>query len=152
MAELIKPKEVTLKDSDGGEKTFIISKIPAVDARKVLAMYPVANMPKVGDYSVSEEAMYLLMKYVAVQVTEERQQQLTSRALIDNHVSDGEQLMRLEMAMLQYNTSFFQNGGNSDFFAAIIRKYLPLITKTLMDSLPQLSRRATPPSPNSKRP
>lgn len=149
--ELIKPKEVSLKDSDGGEKTFIISKIPAVDARKVLAMYPVANMPKVGDYAVSEEAMYLMMKYVAVQL-EDRQQPLTSRALIDNHVTDGEQLVRLELAMLQYNTSFFQNGGNSDFFAAIIRKYLPLITKTLMDSLPQLSRRATPPSPNSKQP
>lgn len=149
--ELIKPKEVSLKDSDGGEKTFIISKIPAVDARKVLAMYPVANMPKVGDYAVSEEAMYLMMKYVAVQL-DDRQQTLTSRALIDNHVTDGEQLVRLELAMLQYNTSFFQNGGNSDFFAAIIRKYLPLITKTLMDSLPQLSRRATPPSPNSKQP
>ena len=149
--ELIKPKEVSLKDSDGGEKTFIISKIPAVDARKVLAMYPVANMPKVGDYAVSEEAMYLMMKYVAVQL-EDRQQPLTSRALIDNHVTDGEQLVRLELVMLQYNTSFFQNGGNSDFFAAIIRKYLPLITKTLMDSLPQLSRRATPPSPNSKQP
>ena len=72
--------------------------------------------------------------------------------LTNNHVTAGEQLVRLELVMLQYNTSFFQNGGNSDFFAAIIRKYLPLITKTLMDSLPQLSRRATPPSPNSKQP
>lgn len=148
MAELIKPKEVTLKDSDGGEKTFIISKIPAVDARKVLAMYPMANMPKVGDYTVSEEAMYLLMKYVAVQVTEERQQQLTSRALIDNHVSDGEQLMRLEMAMLQYNTSFFQNGGNSGFFEGIVRKFLPLIIQTVTDSLQPSLQRGTQRSQN----
>lgn len=140
---MIKPKEITIKDSDGVEKTFIISKIPAVDARKVLAMYPMANMPKVGDYATSEEAMYILMKYVAVQVNEEREQQLTSRALIDNHVSDGEQLMRLEMAMLQYNTSFFQQGGNSDFLGTIIRKYLPLIIQTATDSLPQSLRQAT---------
>lgn len=143
--ELIKPKEVVLKDSDGDEKTFIISKIPAVDARKVLAMYPVANMPKVGDYAVSEEAMYLMMKYVAVEI-DGRTQQLTSKALIDNHVTDGEQLVRLELAMLGYNTSFFQQGGNSDFFAATIRKYLPLIIQTATDSLPQSLRRATPPS------
>lgn len=143
--ELIKPKEVVLKDSDGDEKTFIISKIPAVDARKVLAMYPVANMPKVGDYAVSEEAMYLMMKYVAVQLGE-RTQQLSSKALIDNHVVDGEQLVRLELAMLGYNTSFFQQGGSSDFLGAIIRKYLPLIIQTATDSLPQSLRRATPPS------
>ncbi len=111
-------------------------------------MYPVSNMPKVGDYQVSEEAMYLLMKYVAVQI-DDRQQQLTSRALIDNHVSDGEQLVRLELAMLQYNTSFFQQGGNSDFFGAIIRKYLPLIIQTVTASLPQLSQRGTQRSQNS---
>lgn len=145
--ELIKPKEVVLKDSDGVEKTFTISKIPAVDARKVLAMYPVANMPKVGDYAVSEEAMYLMLKYVAVDI-DGRIQQLTSRALIDNHVTDGEQLVRLELAMLGYNTSFFQHGGNSDFFAAIVRKYLPLVIQTAMDSLPQSLRRATQPSQN----
>ena len=100
------------------------------------------------DYTVSEEAMYLLMKYVAVQVTEERQQQLTSRALIDNHVSDGEQLMRLEMAMLQYNTSFFQNGGNSGFFEGIVRKFLPLIIQTVTDSLQPSLQRGTQRSQN----
>lgn len=143
--ELIKPKEVVLKNSDGDEKTFTISKIPAVDARKVLAMYPVANMPKVGDYAVSEEAMYLMMKYVAVEI-DGRTQQLTSKALIDNHVTDGEQLVRLELAMLGYNTSFFQQGGSSDFCGAILRKYLPLIIQTVTDSLQQSSRRATLPS------
>ena len=54
--ELIKPKEITVKDSDGDEKTFIISKIPAVDAREVLSKYPTANIPKVGEYRTSEDA------------------------------------------------------------------------------------------------
>lgn len=149
---MIKPKEVQIKDSDGTEKTFIISKVPAVDARKVLAMYPVANMPKVGDYAVSEEAMYLMLKYVSVQLADDHRQPLSSRALIDNHVTDGEQLMRLEMAMLGYNTSFFQQGGNSDFFGALIRKYLPLIIQTVTASFPQLSQRVTQRSANSKQP
>ena len=96
--------------------------------------------------------MYLLMRYVAVQVSDERQQQLTSRALIDNHVTDGEQLMRLEMAMLQYNTSFFQHGGNSGFFEGIIQKFLPLIIRTVTDSLQPSLRQVTQRSQNSKRP
>lgn len=148
---MIKPKEVVLKNSDGEEKTFTISKIPAVDARKVLSMYPISNMPKVGDYQVSEEAMYLLMRYVSVSI-EGREQALTTRALIDNHVDDGEQLIRLELEMLRYNTSFFQPGRNSDFFGTIIRKYLPLIIQTLTDSLPQSLRQVMPRSPNSKQP
>lgn len=146
---LLKEKEVLIKDSDGNEKSFLISKIPAVDARKVLAMYPLSNMPKVGDYQVSEEAMYLLMRYVAVQI-EDRVQPLSSRALIDNHVTDGEQLVRLEMAMLQYNSSFFQNGGNSGFFEGLIRKFLPLIIQTVTDSLRPSLRQAMPRSQNSK--
>lgn len=146
---LIKPKEIQVKDSDGAEKTFIISKIPAVDARKVIAMYPVANMPKVGDYTASEEAMLIMMKYVAVMI-DDKELALSSRALIDNHVLDGEQLVRLEMAMLQYNTSFFQQGRNSDFFGTIIRKYLPLIIQTATDSLRQLSPQDTQRSQNSK--
>ena len=144
MAELIKPKEVTVKDSDGNEKTFLISKIPAIDCRKVLAMYPVANIPKIGEYQQSEEAMLLMLKCVAVEIEGRPEPlRLNSRALIDNHVTDGEQLLRLELEMLRYNSSFFGNGGNSDFFEGLIRKYLPSIIRTAMDSLPQSSRRAT---------
>lgn len=141
--ELIKPKEIAVKDSDGDEKTFIISKIPAVDAREVLSKYPTANIPKVGEYRTSEDAMLLMLKYVAVPIEEREPIKLTSKALINNHVVDGEQLMRLELEMLQYNTSFFGKGGNSDFLGGLIRKYLPLITQTLMDSLPQSSKQGT---------
>lgn len=149
MADLIKPKEIEVQDSDGGVKTFVISKIPAVDARKVLAMYPVANMPKVGDYAVSEEAMFLMMKYVAVQIGE-KTVTMTTRSLVDNHVTDGEQLVRLELAMLQYNSSFFHQGATSSFFESIIKKYLPSIIQTLMDSLQQSSAQGTRRSRNSK--
>lgn len=141
--ELIKPKEITVKDSDGDEKTFIISKIPAVDAREVLSKYPTANIPKVGDYRTSEDAMMLMLKYVAVPIEGREPIKLANKALINNHVVDGEQLMRLELEMLQYNTSFFGKGGNSDFLGGLIRKYLPLIIQTATASLPQSSKPGT---------
>ena len=141
--ELIKPKEITVKDSDGDEKTFIISKIPAVDAREVLSKYPTANIPKVGEYRTSEDAMLLMLKYVAVPIEGREPIKLTSKALINNHVVDGEQLMRLELEMLQYNTSFFGKGGNSDFLGGLIRKYLPLIIQTATASLPRSSKPGT---------
>lgn len=135
---LIKPKTVMVADSDGNEKPFIISKIPAVDAREVLAKYPTSNLPKVGDYDTSREAMLIMMKYVAVEIDgRDEPLCLTTQSLIDNHVEDGEQLMRLEMQMLGYNTSFFGKGGNSDFLEGLIRKYLPLIIQTATDSLQQ---------------
>lgn len=141
--ELIKPKEIAVKDSDGDEKTFIISKIPAVDAREVLSKYPTANIPKVGEYRTSEDAMMLMLRYVAVPIEGREPIKLTSKALINNHVVDGEQLMRLELEMLQYNTSFFGKGGNSDFLGGLIRKYLPLIIQTATASLPQSSKPGT---------
>lgn len=141
--ELIKPKEIAVKDSDGDEKTFIISKVPAVDAREVLSKYPTANIPKVGEYRTSEDAMLLMLRYVAVPIDGREPIKLTSKALINNHVVDGEQLMRLELEMLQYNTSFFGKGGNSDFLGGLIRKYLPLIIQTATASLPQSSKPGT---------
>ncbi len=137
MSELIKPKEVQIKDFDGNEKTFVVSKLPATVSREVLAKYPVSNIPKLGEYNVSEEAMLKLMSYVGV-VLEGRDEplRLINRTLVDNHVPDGESLLRLEFAMLEHNYSFFGKGGLSGLLESAVKKYLPLITSTLMDSLP----------------
>lgn len=54
---LIKPKEVAIKDVDGLEKLFVISRLPATVGREILAKYPLSNAPKIGDYEVSKEAM-----------------------------------------------------------------------------------------------
>jgi hypothetical protein len=150
MAEIIKPKEIMVKNRDGEEKLFIISRLPAVAGREVLAKYPVANIPKLGEYKASEEAMRLLMSCVAVPREGMDPLRLTTTALIDNHVEDGEQLLRLEFEMLRYNTSFFGNAGNSGFVEHLIKTYLPLIMSTLMDSLPQSVRRDLQAGLNSK--
>lgn len=148
---MIKPKEFAAKDYEGAEKTFIISKLPATLGREILAKYPVSNIPKLGEYQSSEEAMLKLMAHVGVPIEgRDEPLRLTTRTLIDNHVADGEQLLRLEMAMLEYNYSFFGKGGASTFFVGLVQKHLPSIIKTLTDSLPPSLVRDLQASPTSK--
>lgn len=130
---MIQPLDIEI---DG--KTYILSKFPAVAGREIIAKYPVANMPKLGDYGVSEETMLKLMAYVAVR-TDGGELKLTTRALVDNHVASWETLAKLEWEMMQYNCSFFQNGKVSTFLESISQKLPQLIQKTLTDSLQQLS-------------
>lgn len=149
---LIKPKEVAIKDVDGVEKLFIISRLPATIGREILAKYPLSNAPKIGDYEVSKEAMLKMMAYVCVAI-EGDEIALKTQTLIDNHVPDGESLIRLELEMLKYNTSFFGGDGNSGFLHYLLSKVsgsLPSIIKTLMDSLPSSSVKTSPPSQSSK--
>lgn len=134
---MIKPKLVVIKDGDGGEKEFYLSKVPAIPMREVMAKYPVSNIPKLGEYNVSKEIMLILMSYVSVSVGEDgRMLALSTPALVDSHVATGEQLLRLEWAMLEYNVSFFAQGVGSTFFGNLIQTHLPLIIKTVTDSLP----------------
>lgn len=152
MSDLIKPKDVEIKDCDGDVKTFIISRIPAIPMREVMAKYPVSNIPKLGEYQASQEVMELLMRHVAVRLDDGREVALVNKALINNHVVDGEQLLRIEYAMLQYNTSFFGQGDLSTFFRELIAKHLPLVIQTVTDSLRASSpvARDLSASPNSK--
>ena len=151
---LIKPKEITVIDSDRQLHTFIISRLPATIGREIFAKYPLSNAPKIGDYEVSKEAMLKMMAYVAVE-KEGQEIYLKTSTLIDNHVPDGEALIRLELEMLKYNTSFFGNGGSQNFLQYLLGKLsgsLPSIIKTLMASLPSSSQPASPLSQNSKQP
>ena len=151
---LIKPKEITVIDSDRQQHTFIISRLPATIGREILAKYPLSNAPRIGDYEVSKEAMLKMMAYVAVE-KEGQEIYLKTSTLIDNHVPDGEALIRLELEMLKYNTSFFGNGGSQNFLQYLLGKLsgsLPSIIKTLMASLPSSSQPASPLSQNSKQP
>lgn len=137
---MIEPKELELEG-----KTYILSKFPAIAGREIIAKYPVANMPKLGEYGVSEETMLKLMSFVAVK-TDGEPIKLTTRALVDNHVPNWEVLAKLEWSMMEYNCSFFQNGKVSTFLEGIAAKLPQLITKTLTDSLGQLSAKEKPQS------
>lgn len=124
---LLEPKEIEVKG-----RTYIISKFPAVAGREIISKYPVSNLPKLGDYTVSEETMLKLMKYVAVPMDGREPLCLTTRDLINNHVPDWETLVQLEWRTLEYNCSFFQNGKSSAFLDKLAGMLAKLkITETL---------------------
>lgn len=144
---MLQPKEITVKAQDGTDKKFTISKFPAIAGREIICQYPVTAMPKVGDYQVNEEVMIKLMSYVAVD-HDGGKLPLTTRALIDNHVPDWETLAKIEVEMMSYNCSFFQNGKISGFFDTIQVTVQQLISSTLTDLLGQLSQVDKQPSKN----
>ena len=143
-------KSITVTLADGTEKAYTISKFPAVAGREIVSKYPIANMPKLGDYAVSEEIMLKLMCYVGVEGNTGIMP-LNSKALVDNHVPEWETLAKLEAAMMDYNCSFFQNGKASTFLGTLATKAEELISSILTDSLGQLSQAEKPRSTNSKR-
>ena len=59
---------------------------PQLDERSWLNTH--YQMPKIGDYEVSKEAMLKMMAYVAVE-KEGQEIYLKTSTLIDNHVPDG---------------------------------------------------------------
>ena len=124
---MIEPKEITIDD-----KVFILSKFPAIAGREIVAKYVASGLPKVGDYKVNEETMFKLMAFVAVPLPTGAKIQLTSQALIDNHTGNWETLGKVEIAMMEYNCSFFQNGRVSTFLNDVAQKLPSWISKTLM--------------------
>jgi hypothetical protein len=134
---MIQPKEIEING-----KKFIISKFSAIAGREIIAKYIPSIMPKVGDYKVNEETMLKMMKHVGVIVDSQVTPLiLSTQALIDNHVSDWEMLMKLEAALMEYNCSFFQNGRISTFFEDIAQK-IPQYTLKMLTVLSELSSKA----------
>jgi hypothetical protein len=137
--KLLEPKEVTIKTLRGVDKTYILSMFPAIAGREIVANYPLTAIPKASDYKANEETMLKLMGFVGVKLPNGNTQPLATRALVDNHIPDYETLVKVEIAMMQYNTSFFGTGEISTFFADFAKKILASISPTLTPLLQRLS-------------
>ena len=148
---LLEPKEITVKTQSHGEKIYTISKFPAIAGREIIAKYPLSGLPTIGDYQVNEETMLKLMSFVAVKTGEGNVQQLLTRELIDNHIPEWETLARIEIEMMGYNCSFFQEGKISNFLDIVKANAKQLISSTLTDSLVQLLQQSKQPSKSSKK-
>lgn len=147
---LIKPKDFSLEDMDGNSITVILSRFPATIGREISIKYPMANLPKLGDYKVSDETMEKLMAYVAIPMDNAEPLPLKTRVLIDNHIPDAETLLKIEMAMLEYNFSFFRKGAISDFFNEFVQTTMAKIIGMLTPLSAQSSTQAQPLSTNSE--
>ena len=141
---LINPKEITI-NYEGEELKFNISKFPATVGREIITKYPTANMPKIGDYQLSEETMLKLMSYVE-RVYPDRVQPLVNKTLVDNHIPSWEVLARLEVEMINYNCSFFRNGEALNFLKKSMSLAQPKIIEMLTDLSAQLSQVKKQPS------
>lgn len=140
---MIDAKEIEI---DG--KVFIISKYPPTEGREIVSKYPVANLPKLGEYAVSHETMLKNVSYAAIKESDGTIRQLKTKALIDNHVGSWETLVKLEWALLEYNISFFHDGRALNFLGGIAQKLPTWITKILTDFAGQLLQKEEPPSGN----
>lgn len=144
---MIEPKQIDVKLPEGGTKQYTISKIPAIPAREIIAKYPLSGLPKVGDYAVNEETMLKMLAYVSVDISGSKLA-LTTKELINNHVPDWETLARIEVAMLEYNCSFFRNGKVSTFLNSITKGLNKSIIEMLTASLQRLLEAEKRPSKN----
>lgn len=142
---LLQPKEVTIETQAGDKRVYVLSKFPAIQGREIIAKYPLSAMPKLGDYAVNEETMLKLMAFVGVPRDNGEPLRLTTRALIDNHVPEWETLARIEIAMMEYNVSFFANGKGSTFLQSLIKKGEAFLSRTLMDLSAQSSLKGKQP-------
>lgn len=147
--KLLQPKTETITLQNGSTKDFLFSKFPAVAGREIISAYPVSNMPKLGDYGVSEATMLKLMSYVAVPVENGDPLRLTTIELVNNHVPDWEALVAIEMGMLEYNVSFFERGAVPSFIDLLLAKAAPMLSKILTSSLQALSQANTQAGENS---
>lgn len=140
---LLEPKETEIR----GRK-YILHKFPAVAGREILTQYPIANLPKLGNYEVSEELMGKLLKYVSVKLDDGREQPLETMALIDNHVPDAATLILLEKEMVQYNFDFLSDGEVCRFLNFLAQLVSGQISQMLTALLETSSIPDLPPSGN----
>lgn len=110
--ELLQPKEI-----ESASGTFRISKFPATVGREILVRYPLNNLPKIMAYLDSEKEMLLLMSYVEKKCDNNMLIRMDSKVMINQHITGndeigaGEELIKLEWAMMQYNFSFLSAGS-----------------------------------------
>lgn len=144
---MIEPKLVTI-EADGKIKDFILHKFDCVTGREIAAKYPMSSIPKLGDYSVNEETMFKLMRYVSVVIDTDKALPLSTAELVKNHVPNTEMLLKIELMMLDYNFSFFRNGRTLLFLKGIAQKVPVWVTKILTTLSASLSQTTKPPSNN----
>ena len=145
---LLQPLEKEIPLPNGGTKSFVISKFPATVGREIITQYPTSAAPKIGDYRLNEDLMFKLLCYVGVPVSGSEPIMLTTRDLVNNHVPDWETLVKIEWAMMQYNSSFFENGKMLSFLDLMKGQLEGLVSKMLTSFVQSLSKNDLPPSGN----
>ena len=100
---MIEPKNIEM---DG--RKYIISKFPTVQGFEIVSQYPLAAMPKLGDYEKLKPIMLKLTAFIGVPLDTGVPLMLVTEELINNHVPSWETWAKLQWQMMEYNCSFFK--------------------------------------------
>lgn len=130
METLREPQEYTTSD---GEK-YKISKFDCLTGREIMLQYPVSNLPKLGEYEISQQMALKSMSFVEHEING-RWVRLENPGLVKQHIKSWESLVELEKAMIVYNFSFFQNGAVFDFLKNLGTTLEGQVTKILTQLL-----------------
>lgn len=123
---MLEPKNIEFNG-----KTYILSKFPAWEGAILMSRLPISMLPKIGEFPVYIECLAEVLSYVSVPMPSGDTLALKSPEIINNHVGDWENTMKLFKATVEYNTSFLRDGGLSDFLNGITANSLPeLIART----------------------
>jgi hypothetical protein len=132
---MIEPKDHVL-----GGKTYVLGKFPATVGREILMQYPTSAIPKVGDYATNHAMMLRIMSHVGVRIDGQPEPlMLTTEALVNNHVPNGETLVKLEFAMISHNFDFFGDGRALGFLDSLTKHAQLQISQILTQFVQPLS-------------
>lgn len=137
--KFLEPKEVEIEDKVANvKKVFVISKIPAFQARTIMLNYlPTQLLNFNKDEKKVEEMIMKLLYFVGVKLDDGRVVRLETRDLINNHCPSFETIIHLEAQMIDYNTSFFHDGRSLTF----LQRLEALATEKITGILTVLSDR-----------
>ena len=143
---LIKPLDITITDIDGIDRHYRISRFPAVVGLEIIAKVPsnIATLSKQLPYL--KELVLQMCKYIAVDAPTDdggtHEITLSTQALIDNHVPDGQTLLRLLFELIRHNTSFFGRADQS--IQEFLKGRLAVLYPKIIPMLTQLSQQLSP--------
>lgn len=143
---LLNPVEYPVENPDGTTTVYILSDFSATEGRRIECQYPTSVL-KMDNYELNEELMYRIMKHVAV-IRDGRQIRLVTKALVDNHVTNSECLLKIEKAMMDKNFSFFRDGRIFSLFDCLVQQFTKNLIEILTQSLGLSLPKNTPPSMN----
>jgi hypothetical protein len=146
---VIQPKTVEIPCQDGSTRSYVISKFPAIEGREIVTQYVATAIQKADGYKANEDLMLKAMCYVSALNSEGQEIKLTTRALVNNHVPDFEALMRLEAALLDYNTNFMHRAKSFISSSDIEGKAMAWISRMLTHLSAQSSVQGRQPSETS---
>lgn len=135
---MIKPKEISIMDIDGDEKTYIITRFPATVGMEILYKLPSSGIPKIGDFGELKEVRNEIFRYIYVK-TDNGDIALSTKALIDNHITDGETAYKIMGAILSYNYQSLGKLMSGGLISSMSEKILNIARRLLTELSPQSS-------------